>query len=166
MKTCLIKTIILLLLLMVPLSLQAQPTPLEMKNIHVQVGQSFKEFLQLWQEERYFELYELGTKQAKRQLKTEEYATRMVELNWVPKGVVEDEPMDIAFRFRTMIYVKATIAFQHKTKGNLKFKKRQTFLLLMEEKKWRFNLLQMIRSPFYSPEQARPLEAMKKEAAQ
>jgi hypothetical protein len=47
--------------------------------------------------------------------------------------------------------VNATIVFRHKSNFDLQFTKQQSFLLLKEGGKWRFDLLQMIRSPFYSP---------------
>lgn len=129
----------------------ARPTPFERTRIRETVDLAFEQFLQLWAEERYFELYEWGKKQSQDFLSAEEFATRMVKLDWVPNGMVEDEPFQVSFRFRTFIYVDASINFRHKTNTALKFKKRQTFLLLWEKGRWRFDLLQMLRSPFYTP---------------
>ena len=58
---------------------------------------------------------------------------------------------EISYRYRTLLYVNATIVFRHKSNFDLQFTKQQSFLLLKEGGKWRFDLLQMIRSPFYSP---------------
>ena len=128
-----------------------QPTPAELDSIHKETMLVFEDFLQLWQEERYFELYEYGKKHSRNQLTIEEFATRMVELDWVPVGLLPDKNPKVNYRYRTLLYVDAAILFRHKSFIDLQFSKQQSFLLLKEEGKWRFDLLQMIRSPFYSP---------------
>jgi hypothetical protein len=135
----------------VPEAIARQPTPAELEAIRKETKLVFQNFLQLWQEERYFELYKYGKKQSKEQIAIEEFATRMVELNWVPVGLVVDKKPEISYRYRTLLYVNATIVFRHKSNFDLQFTKQQSFLLLKEGGKWRFDLLQMIRSPFYSP---------------
>ncbi|MBF0289675.1 MAG: hypothetical protein HQM14_17825 [SAR324 cluster bacterium] len=129
----------------------ARPTPFEVTKIRDTVDSAFQQFIQLWAEERYFELYEWGKKQSRDFITPEEFATRMVKLDWVPVGLIEEEPFQISFRFRTFIYVEASLKFRHKTKASLQFQKRQTFLLLWENGRWSFDLLQMLRSPFYTP---------------
>ena len=127
------------------------PTPAELNYLSEQAKSAFVEFLQLWQEERYFEMYEHGKRQSRAQLTMEEYATRMVELDWVPVGLSADKASGISFRYRTMIYMNADIIFRHKSYYDLQFNKQKSFLLLKEDGSWRFDLIQMIRSPFYSP---------------
>ena len=128
-----------------------QPTPAELEAIRNETKIVFQNFLQLWQEERYFELYEYGKRHSKNQLSIEEFATRMVELDWVPVGLLTDNNPEVNYRYRTLLYVNAEILFRHKSFMDLQFSKKQFFLLLKEKGKWRFDLLQMIRSPFYSP---------------
>jgi hypothetical protein len=111
----------------------------------------FLNFLQLWQEERYFELYKYGKKHSTDQISIEEFATRMVELDWVPVGLKTGIEPEISYRYLTLLYVNAAIVFRHKSIFDLQFTKQQSFLLLKESGKWRFDLLQMIRSPFYIP---------------
>lgn len=127
------------------------PTPAELHHISTQAKSSFGEFLQLWQEERYFEMYEHGKRQSRAQLTMEEYATRMVELDWVPVGLEAEIPVEIDYQFRTMLYVNATVLFQHKNYYDLRFPRKQSFLLIWEDNAWRLDLLQMIRSPYYAP---------------
>ena len=129
-----------------------QPTPAELEEIRKETKIVFQNFLQLWQEERYFELYEYGKRHSKNQLTTEEFATRMVELDWVPVGLLLENNLEVKYRYRTLLYVDVAILFRHKSFMDLQFSKQQSFLLLKEEGKWRFDLLQMIRSPFYSPQ--------------
>ena len=128
-----------------------QPTPAELEEISKETKIVFQNYLQLWQEERYFELYEYGKKHSRNQLTIEDFATRMVELDWVPVGLLPDKNPEVNYRYRTLLYVNAAILFRHKSFIDLQFSKQQSFLLLNEEGKWRFDLLQMIRSPFYSP---------------
>ena len=87
---------------------------------------------------------------SRNQLTIEEFATRMVELDWVPVGLLPDKNPEVNYRYRTLLYVDVAILFRHKSFMDLQFSKQQSFLLLKEEGKWRFDLLQMIRSPFYS----------------
>ena len=128
-----------------------QPTPAELEAIQNETMVVFQDFLQLWQEERYFELYKYGKQQSTNQITIEEFATRMVELDWVPVGLHPRKNPKISYHYRTLLYVNAAIVFRHKSNFDLQFTKQQSFLLLKENRKWRFDLLQMIRSPFYSP---------------
>ena len=75
----------------------------------------------------------------------------MVELDWVPVGLDSLKEPIISFRYKTLVYVTAEIVFQHKNYFDMKFPKQQSFLLIKENGKWSFDLIQMIRSPFYSP---------------
>ena len=130
-----------------------QPTPAELEAIQKETMHVFEDFLQLWQEERYFELYKYGKLQSTNQITIEEFATRMVELDWVPVGLLTEKKIEISYRYRTLLYVNTAIVFRHKSNLDLQFTKQQSFLLLKESGKWRFDLLQMIRSPFYTPPQ-------------
>ena len=136
----------------VPSAIARQPTPAEREAIRQETRVVFQDFLQLWQEERYFELYNYGKKQSVDQITIEEFATRMVELDWVPVGLATDKEPEISYRYRTLLYVNAAIVFRHKSYFDLQFTNQQSFLLIKEGGKWRFDLLQMIRSPFYSPQ--------------
>ena len=150
------KRIFLILFLSISLSgpvLNArQPTPAEMGTISKEMRLVFETFLQLWQEERYFEMYDFGKKQSKEILSLEEFATRMVELDWVPVGLSPEKPSEISYRYRTLLYMNAHIVFRHKSFYDLQFTKQKAFLLQKEEGSWKFDLIQMIRSPYYSPE--------------
>ena len=135
----------------VPEAIARQPTPAELEAIRKETKLVFQNFLQLWQEERYFELYKYGKKHSTDQISIEEFATRMVELDWVPVGLKTGIEPEISYRYLTLLYVNAAIVFRHKSIFDLQFTKQQSFLLLKESGKWRFDLLQMIRSPFYIP---------------
>jgi hypothetical protein len=151
-----VKRIALILILAFTLSGQVlnarQPTPAEMETISKEMRLVFETFLQLWQEERYFEMYDFGKKQSKEILSLEEFATRMVELDWVPVGLSPEKPSEIYYRYRTLLYMNAHIVFRHKSFYDLQFTKPKAFLLQKEEGSWKFDLIQMIRSPYYSPE--------------
>ena len=134
-------------------SVARQPTPAELEAIQKETMHVFQDFLQLWKEERYFELYKYGKQQSTNQITIEEFATRMVELDWVPVGLLTEKKSEISYRYRTLLYVNTAIVFRHKSNLDLQFTKQQSFLLLKESGKWRFDLLQMIRSPFYTSPQ-------------
>ena len=135
----------------VPEAIARQPTPFELEAIRKETRVVFLKYLQLWQEERYFELYKYGKKYSTDQISIEEFATRMVELDWVPVGLKNGKEPEISHRYLTLLYVNVAIVFRHKSIFDLQFTKQQSFLLLKESGKWRFDLLQMIRSPFYIP---------------
>ena len=126
-------------------------TPTELDSVKTETIFVFKNFLQLWQEERYFELYEYGSVKSLELISLEEFATRMVELDWVPSSSESLKEPIVSFRYKTLLYVITDIVFQHKNYFDLKFTKQQSFLLIKEKGKWSFDLIQMIRSPFYSP---------------
>lgn len=130
-----------------------QPTSTELEAIQKETMAVFQNFIKLWQEESYFELYKYGKRQSTNQITIEDFATRMVDLDWVPVGFLEGETPEILYHYRTLLYVNAVIVFRHKSNLNLQFAKKQSFLMLKENGKWCFDLLQMIRSPFYSPPQ-------------
>ena len=142
---------VLSIFIAVPRAIARQPTPFELEAIRKETRVVFLKYLQLWQEERYFELYKYGKKHSTDQISIEEFATRMVELDWVPVGLKNGKEPEISYRYLTLLYVNAAIVFRHKSIFDLQFTKQQSFLLLKESGKWRFDLLQMIRSPFYIP---------------
>ena len=142
---------VLSIFIAVPRAIARQPSPFELEAIRKETRVVFLKYLQLWQEERYFELYKYGKKNSINQISIEEFATRMVELDWVPVGLETGKEPEISYRYLTLLYVNAAIVFRHKSIFDLQFTKQQSFLLLKESGKWRFDLLQMIRSPFYIP---------------
>ena len=89
----------------VPVAIARQPTPLELEAIRKETRVVFRNFLQLWQEERYFELYKYGKKHSTDQISIEEFATRMVELDWVPVGLKTGKEPEISYRYLTLLYV-------------------------------------------------------------
>jgi len=155
-KSVLLILIILFCLLnnfaILPTANARQPTPAELDAIRNETMVVFHDFLRLWQEERYFELYNFGKKNSRDLITIEEFATRMVELDWVPVGLLPGVIPNISYHYRTLLYEDAAIVFRHKSFFDLQFTKQQSFLLLKETGVWRFDLLQMIRSPFYSPQ--------------
>jgi len=143
--------VILVFFFTVSMIMARQATKAELESIRTETRVVFENFIQLWQEERYFELYKFGKKKSLEEISLEEFATRMVELDWVPIGLDPKTEPQISYRYKTLIYINAEIVFQHKNYTDLNFNKKQSFLLIKEKGKWCFDLIQMIRSPFYSP---------------
>jgi len=95
----------------VPGAIARQPTPFELEAISKETRVVFLKYLQLWQEERYFELYKYGKKHSTDQISIEEFATRMVELDWVPVGLKTGKEAEISYRYLTLLYVNADNCF-------------------------------------------------------
>lgn len=126
----------------------AEPNPFEKRDIEEQALESFRRFILLWQEELYFELYDLGIASTRKRITREEFARRMVELTWVPHGKLNPKYLNSNMRFRTMVYVKARVVYRNKFNENQVFSNDQTMLLLKEDGEWRVDLIAMIRSPY------------------
>lgn len=72
-------------------SVQAAPNRYEREIIERQIVSSFRLMVQQWQEELYFEIYDLGQKNSKQKMSIEEFAQRMVDLKWRPSLAEESE---------------------------------------------------------------------------
>ncbi len=127
---------------------RAEPNPAERKKIAEQALESFKQMVNLWREELYFDLYDFGMEATKTRISREEFAQRMVRLSWVPEGELNPRFLKTDFRFRTMVYVRVRILYRNKFKPTETFSKDQTVLLLFEGKTWRIDLIQLVRSPY------------------
>ncbi len=137
------------------------PTPFEVETAKKQVKDMFKTLLRLWQEERYFEMYQMGYVSSQNTVEEQEFATRMVKLDYLPV-FPEDEPtLELKFRYRSLIYVTTRLQFKHKTNNTIKFIKPHQFLLMYENGAWRVDLIQILRSPFYSAFPAEPVQESK-----
>ena len=126
----------------------AEPNRFEKLKLEAGALAAFEQVISLWREELYFELYDLGIASSKTRISQEQFAQRMVELSYVPKGTLNPKHLSAKFRFRTMIYVKARIDYRHKFNPEITFPKNHTFLLLEEEGAWRIDLIQLIRAPY------------------
>ena len=126
----------------------AEPSRFEKQDIEAQALEAFRQILGLWKEELYFELYENGMESTKKQVSLEDFAQRMVELAWLPQGVLNPKFLKSKFRFRTMIYVSARVKYRHKFNPDKIFFKDHTFLLLEEKGTWRIDLVQLVRAPY------------------
>ena len=126
-----------------------RPTQSEIDYTCQQVQSAFEELIRLWKEEDYFQIYDWGKQQSQQEVSRQEFASRMVELDWIPRQLVAEQPITLSFRFRSLIYVQVTLEFAHKTKVSIApFQKQQTFLLIWENQQWRFDLIHLLRSPF------------------
>ncbi|MBI4084220.1 MAG: hypothetical protein HY423_16565 [Candidatus Lambdaproteobacteria bacterium] len=125
-----------------------EPGAPERQKIEAQAVEAFKRLVSLWREELYFELYDHGMEDTKARISKEEFAQRMVQLNWLPEAELNPKFLKAELRFRTMVYVTARIVYRNKFKQDESFTREQTLLLLLEGKTWRLDLIQLIRAPF------------------
>ena len=126
----------------------AEPNPFERREIEQQALESFKRMVRMWQEELYFELYDLGIKSTQARISRQDFAQRMVELSWVPDGELNPKYLESVMRFRTMVYVNTRILYRNKFNPAERFAKDQVVLLLQEDGEWRLDLVALIRSPY------------------
>jgi hypothetical protein len=126
----------------------ADPGPQEQHKIEAQALESFRRIMTLWREEVYFELYDQGTAASKARITREDFAQRMVQLEWMPSGEINPRFLKSEYRFRTMVYIQAKVPYKNKFNVGDPFAKDQTLLLLLEDGQWRIDLIQLIRSPY------------------
>jgi hypothetical protein len=124
------------------------PNPFEQRKIEAQALEAFRRILALWREEVYFELYDHGMEASKARIAREDFAQRMVQLEWLPQGEPARRYFSAEYRFRTMAYVKVRVLYRNKFDPSRQFNKDQTFLLLLENGTWRIDLIDLIRSPY------------------
>jgi len=127
---------------------RAAPTAPEQARIEREALAAFQHVMQLWREELYFELYDLGMETTQARISREDFAQRMVRLSWVPEGELNPKFLSTDFRFRTLVYVRARIKYRNKFKPEENFTKDRTVLLLRENDVWRVDLVELVRSPF------------------
>jgi hypothetical protein len=129
---------------------QAAPNHFEQRKIEAQALEAFRRMLTLWREEVYFELYDQGMEASKARITRENFAQRMVQLEWLPQGDPNPRYVSADYRFRTMAYVKVRVLYRNKFNPGQQFNKDQTFLLLQENGAWKVDLVDLIRSPYGS----------------
>jgi len=127
---------------------QAKPNPFEQKRIETEAQEAFRVIIQLWRQELYFELYDLGSESTQARIPREEFAQRMVELPFVPLGDLNPKYLKSKLRYRSMVYVEARVDYRHKFNTSRTFHRDHSFLLLKEGKSWRVDLVQLIRAPY------------------
>ncbi|MCP4750994.1 MAG: hypothetical protein GY866_08880 [Proteobacteria bacterium] len=127
--------------------LQAQPNFYEEKIIVEKVLKDFRVLIETWNEELYFEMYELGSRKSKVSLTQGEFAQRMVDLKWKPAlKPLENEKVQILYRNFVVIYFIQE--FEHKINITETIKKQMVFAAVMENNTWKFDLTQLINIPY------------------
>lgn len=126
----------------------AEPNYFEQRKIEAQALEAFRHILGLWREEVYFELYDQGMEASRARIKREDFAQRMVQLEWLPQGDPNPRYLTADYRFRTMTYIKVRLLYRNKFNPSQQFSKDQTFLLLQENGAWKIDLIDLIRSPY------------------
>lgn len=127
---------------------QGELDPFEKRQIEEEVLLAFGRIITLWQEELYFELYEEGWADSRARVSMEEFAQRMVELPWVPRGQLDTKFLRAELRHRTMVYIHARVRYQNRFNPEDSFEKDRSALMLKEDGRWRVDLVQLIRSPY------------------
>jgi hypothetical protein len=152
--------IIIVSLLVLSGSLQAKANYYEERIIEKQVQSSFRVLMETWKEELYFDLYDLGQFYSRKDMTLEEFAQRMVDLKWKP-SLLAEKILKFELRYRTFATIYAVIQFEHKVDPTRVIKKLVVFPAILENKVWKFNLFQLIRTPYIG--KYYPLDSEKKD---
>ena len=126
----------------------SEPNFFEKRNIELQALEAFKQIINRWREEVYFELYDSGMEESQKRITRQDFAQRMVELSWVPQGELNPKFLKLRYHFRTMVYVTARVPYRHKFDQTRSFSKDQTMVMVWEKGQWRIDLIELIRSPY------------------
>ncbi len=143
-------------------SASAYPNKYELKVIREKIEASFVGLFQMWKEELYFEMYDHGQKKSKTIIEKSEFAQRMVELKWKPT-LKPIQIQDIEIIYRNFAAIKCLIEFENKINQTQTVKKQIIFPAILENINWKFDLIQLIRSPYvgkyYVPPSPEPEKA-------
>jgi len=145
------KSLIFLICLLVfitsSMQLSAKPNHYEEIILKQQVLKDFRELIDIWTEELYFEMYSLGNQKSKKKLTQGEFAQRMVDLQWKPTlKPLEDEEVKIVYRNYAIIYFIQK--FENKVNQTLVVRKQMMFSAVLENQNWRFDLTKIINIPY------------------
>lgn len=143
-------------------TLLADPSSYEVKLIRAQVVSSFRLMMDTWKEELYFEMYDLGQWESQKKISLEEFAQRMVDLQWKPSLKPETiDSLDVLYRNYTIIH--STIQFEHKVNPTRILFKKISFPVILEDQGWKFDLTTLIRTPYPGKEVKPEKKKAKKE---
>lgn len=134
-------------LLMTGANAQAAFNKHETKIITESIEESFKQLINAWNEELYFEMYDFGQRDSQQRITRSEFAQRMVELKWKPTlEQVKIDRIDILYLNFAIIYFWQE--FENKVNVLKKVKKYMAFPLNLENNVWKYDLTQLIRIPY------------------
>ena len=128
-------------------TVSAYPNKYELNVIKENIEISFVSLFQMWKEELYFEMYDHGQKKSKTIIGKAEFAQRMVELKWKPT-LKPIQIQNIEIIYRNFAAIKCLIEFENKINETQTVKKQIIFPTILENINWKFDLIQLIRSPY------------------
>lgn len=130
-----------------PVFAQSQFNTHEIKVIKEKIQMSFDLLINTWNEELYFEMYDLGQRQSRMKLSRVEFAQRMVELKWKSSlKPVKIEKIDIIYHNYAIIYFFQE--FENKVNSLRLIEKKMIFPAILEDGSWKFDLTQLINIPY------------------
>lgn len=119
----------------------------EKQEIEKKVVKDFKELIDIWTEELYFEMYQFGTTRSRKKLKKIEFVQRLVDLHWKPSiKPLKDEKIKILYR--NFAIIEFTQEFINKFDQTRTVEKRMIFPTIMEGSTWKIDLTQLINIPY------------------
>jgi len=119
----------------------------EKQAIRKKILKDFKELIDIWTEELYFEMYQFGTTRSKKRLKKIEFVQRLVDLHWKPSlKIIRDEKIKILYR--NFAIIEFTQEFVNKFDQTRTVEKRMIFPTILEGTTWKIDLTQLINVPY------------------
>jgi len=158
-----LKAIFLLFLLVFSVNAHADFNKYEIKIITERIESAFSLLIDTWNEELYFEMYDLGQRSSQMRLSRGEFAQRMVDLKWKPSlKPIRIDKIEIIYMNYAAIYFWQE--FENKVNMLQKVEKYMTLPTILESNNWKFDLTQLIRIPYEGkfkeqpPKEAPPVE--------
>jgi hypothetical protein len=143
-------------------NLSAQPNSYEETLIKEKILSDFHMLIDTWNEELYFEMYQLGDSLSKSILSQGEFAQRMVDLQWKP-SLSELKNVTVKIIYRNLSAIHFDQEYENKINLTQTLWKRMIFPTVLESKTWKFDLKQLINIP-YEGRLIDPAEEKKKAA--
>jgi len=125
----------------------AGPNAYEMRIIRKDILKAYNQLTDMWKEELYFDMYELGQRASRIKLSKGEFAQRMVDLAWKPSNQIE-EIKDVKILYRNYATVHVRMQFENKVNPTRVLLKDVIFTAILEGKGWAFDLTKLIRTPY------------------
>ena len=119
----------------------------ESQEIKKKIIKDFKELIDIWTEELYFEMYQFGTTRSRKRLQKIEFVQRLVDLHWKPslKPIKDD---NVTILYRNFAIIEFTQEFTNKFDLTRTVEKRMVFPTILEGSTWKIDLTQLINVPY------------------
>lgn len=151
------KVVLSALILFIPLcfadasyAMKAKKPPIDKDEIKRLAERDFDSIINLWNAEKYEELYGYGTLSGHVRISKEDFIRRMRQKKFklMCCGDAARE-IEVIYKSPTVVYVKAKMGYKNHI--NKEAFRHETFRLTFEDGKWRIDLLKILKAPDSKP---------------